>query len=56
MIKSITQVMAWIMLAISIACLFIGVWHGTAHHIAIGIGAMMLAIAGFITDKKERTN
>lgn len=48
--------MAWIMLAISIACLFIGVWCGTTHHIAIGIGAMMLAIAGFITDKKERKN
>lgn len=56
MIKSITQVMAWIMLAISIACLFIGVTRMTAHHIAMGIGAMTLAIAGFITDKKERTN
>ncbi len=44
------------MLAISIACLFIGVTRMTAHHIAIGIGAMMLAIVGFITDKKERTN
>lgn len=47
--------MAWIMLAISIACLFIGVTRMTAHHIAMGIVTMMLAVAGFITDKKERT-
>jgi len=48
--------MAWIMLAISVACLFIGVTRMTAHHIAMGIATMMLAIAGFITDKKEQTN
>ena len=56
MIKSITQLIAWIMLTISIVCLFIYVWRGTAHHLAIGVGAMMLAIVGFITDKNERTN
>lgn len=56
MIKSITQVMSWILLAISVACLFIGVTRMTSHHIAIGIATMILAIAGFMTDKKERTN
>lgn len=56
MIKSITQVMAWIMLAISIACLFVGVTCMTAHHIAMGFATLIVAIAGFITDKKERTN
>lgn len=48
--------MAWILLAISVACLFISVTRMTAHDKAIGIATMMLAIAGFMTDKNERTN